>query len=34
MVERVISRPDENPDIPAAIRSLQLWRRTRLAREA
>ena len=26
MVERVISRPDENPDVPAAIRSLQLWR--------
>ena len=26
MIERVVSRPDENPDIPAAIRSLQLWR--------
>jgi hypothetical protein len=26
MVERVISRPEENPDVPAAIRSLQLWR--------
>ena len=28
MVERVISRPEENPDAPAAIRSLQLWRRS------
>ena len=28
MVERVISRPDENPDAVAAIRSLQLWRRS------
>ena len=26
MVERVISRPDDNPDVSAAIRSLQLWR--------
>ena len=26
MVERVLSRPDVNPEIPAAIRSLQLWR--------
>ena len=26
MVERVISRPEESPDVPAAIRSLQLWR--------
>ena len=26
MVERVVSRPEENPDVPAAIRSLQLWR--------
>jgi len=26
MVERVISRPEENPDVPAAIHSLQLWR--------
>lgn len=26
MVERVLSRPETNPDIPAAIRSLQLWR--------
>ena len=26
MVERVISRPDDNPQVPAAIRSLQLWR--------
>jgi hypothetical protein len=28
MVERVISRPEENPDAAAAIRSLQLWRRS------
>ena len=28
MVERVISRPDEHPDAVAAIRSLQLWRRS------
>jgi hypothetical protein len=26
MVERVLSRPDDNADVPAAIRSLQLWR--------
>ncbi|HET7575114.1 MAG TPA: nuclear transport factor 2 family protein [Sphingomicrobium sp.] len=26
MVERVISRPDDAPEIPAAIRSLQLWK--------
>jgi ketosteroid isomerase-like protein len=26
MVERVIARPDDNPDVPAAIRSLQLWK--------
>jgi len=26
MVERVISRPEDNADVPAAIRSLQLWR--------
>lgn len=26
MAERVISRIDENPDVPAAIKSLQLWR--------
>lgn len=26
MVERVLSRPDEHPDIAPAIRSLQLWR--------
>ena len=26
MVERVVSRPDDNPQVPAAIRSLQLWR--------
>lgn len=26
MVEREISRPEDSPDIPAAIRSLQLWR--------
>jgi hypothetical protein len=28
MVERVISRPEPNADAPAAIRSLQLWRRS------
>ena len=26
LVERVMSRPEENPQVPAAIRSLQLWR--------
>lgn len=26
MVERVLSRPEDNEDVPAAIRSLQLWR--------
>jgi len=26
MIERVMSRPEDNPDVPAAIRSLQLWR--------
>jgi hypothetical protein len=26
MIERVLSRPDENPDVAAGIRSLQLWR--------
>ena len=26
MVERVLSRPEDNGDFPAAIRSLQLWR--------
>jgi hypothetical protein len=26
MVERVISRPEDKPDVPAAIKSLQLWR--------
>ena len=26
MIERVVSRPEENPDVPAAIRSLQLWK--------
>jgi len=28
MVERVFSRPEEEKDVPAAIRSLQLWRKT------
>ena len=28
LVERVVSRPDENPDAAAAIQSLQLWRRS------
>lgn len=26
LVERVLSRPDDNPQVPAALRSLQLWR--------
>lgn len=26
MVERVLSRPDDNKDVPGAIRALQLWR--------
>ncbi len=26
MVERILSRPEEAPQVPAAIRSLQLWR--------
>ena len=26
MIERVLSRPEERPQIPAAVRSLQLWR--------
>lgn len=26
MIERVISRPEDDPDVPAAIRSMQLWR--------
>jgi hypothetical protein len=26
MIERVLSRPEDNEDVPAAIRSLQLWR--------
>jgi hypothetical protein len=26
MVQRIISRTEDNPDVPAAIRSLQLWR--------
>ncbi len=26
MVERVVSRPDDNQQTPAAVRSLQLWR--------
>lgn len=29
IVERVVSRPEEDPDVPAAIRSLQLWRQPR-----
>ena len=27
MVERVLSRPEEDGQVPAAIRELQLWRR-------
>jgi len=26
MIERVLSRPEEGPQVPAAVRSLQLWR--------
>ena len=26
LVQRVLSRPEDNKDVPAAIRSLQLWR--------
>ena len=26
LIERVISRPEDSPKIPAAIRTLQLWR--------
>jgi hypothetical protein len=26
MLERVLSRPEEGPQVPAAVRSLQLWR--------
>lgn len=26
LVERLLSRPDDRPDVPGAIRSLQLWR--------
>lgn len=26
MIERLLSRPEEGPHVPAAIRSLQLWR--------
>jgi hypothetical protein len=26
MVQRIVSRTEDNPDVPAAIRSLQLWR--------
>ncbi len=26
MLERVVSRPEDDPQVPAAIRSLQLWR--------
>jgi hypothetical protein len=26
LVERIISRPDERAEVPAAVRSLQLWR--------
>jgi hypothetical protein len=27
MIERVLSRPEQDADVPAAIRSLQLWQR-------
>ncbi|HWH22638.1 MAG TPA: nuclear transport factor 2 family protein [Allosphingosinicella sp.] len=26
LIERVLSRPDDDPQVPTAIRSLQLWR--------
>ena len=26
LVERILSRPDERAEVPAAVRSLQLWR--------
>ncbi len=26
LLERTVSRPDSDPDVPAAIRSMQLWR--------
>ena len=26
MIERVISRPDEDSQVPGAVRALQLWR--------
>lgn len=26
MIERVLSRPEERPQVPAAVRTLQLWR--------
>jgi hypothetical protein len=26
MVQRTVSRPDENRDLPKAIKSLQLWK--------
>jgi hypothetical protein len=26
LAERILSRPEDNPDVPAAIRSMQLWR--------
>jgi len=26
MVQRIVSRPDENRDLPKAIKSLQLWK--------
>lgn len=26
MVERIVSRPEDGPQVPAAIRSLQLWK--------
>jgi hypothetical protein len=31
LVARIVSRPDESPDIPAAIGSLQLWRSDRIS---
>ena len=32
LVQRVVSLPDENPDVPAGIKALQLWRSKRRAK--
>jgi len=33
MVERIVSLSDDNPEVPAGIRALQLWRPARRARD-